>query len=231
MLAPAFDGGAFPHSSARLLHPLVRPLCASSRNEESPRSTARSNGIPLSKANLERRLPKRDYHFSHRKTLVTPLARTSAGATSCEARTRSRYEDVTSRQRSRSTRHLTFRSLRSPTYLASRSALRPGKAMRNCGVPKKVRVQRITRLPNAPPSPPLTCSVSLLFQQDFFFRKTFSSSAHCCAFDRFARVFLSHHVEKNLVQRQARKPAIVATLTRAVKIIDFLRSVELVRDS
>lgn len=74
MLAPAFDGGAFPHSSARLLHPLVRPLCASSRNEESPRST-RSNGIPLSRANLDRRLPKRDYHFSHRKTLVSPLAR------------------------------------------------------------------------------------------------------------------------------------------------------------
>lgn len=221
MLAPAFDGGAFPHSSARLLHPLVRPLCASSRNEESPRST-RSNGIPLSKANLKRRLPKRDYHFSHRKTLVTPLARTSAGVTSCEARTRSRYEDVTSRQRSRSARHLTFRSLRSPTYPASRSALRPGKAMRNCGVPKKVRVQRITRLPNVFPSLSLfgisVISAGFLLSENFLL----SSSTRCCALNRFARVFLPHLVEKNFVQQQACKPAIVATPTRAVKIIDFL---------
>ena len=62
--------------------------------------------------------PSDDFPTTSATTLVYAASkeRSAAGATSCEAQTRSRYEDVTSRHASRSARHLTFRSSRLPTY-------------------------------------------------------------------------------------------------------------------
>ena len=142
LLATAFDG------EPAFLSPSLFTLFfnASSRNEE--HAQRRNDAIriaELSKA-FSRRPTSDDFshHRDNHSFNAAGKKRSAAGATSCEAQTRSRYEDVTSRHASRSARHLTFRSSRLPAALSLSLSLSLSlcdslsgiNAMRNCGVPK-----------------------------------------------------------------------------------------------